>query len=703
MERWLKIEFLADMYKGTDVPLLKFQEEDYEALENDQLTVQGMMASRYIAQFEKEVSAWQVSLVNVADVFTTINEIQRTWSYLEPLFIHSDEVKRELPVDAERFAGIDVEIKDILMTSWETKNIKEACNVDGLLQRLEHELGGLDLCKKSLADFLDGRRRQFPRYYFTSEADLLDILSNGSVPEKVMIHTSKIYLSTKVLKLSETERTASDRPIAVGYVADVGKEYVPFEPPVPLEGKVEIYMQTVLDAMKSTLFENLKRSILRYAQMERKHWVMAKDDGGKRPADPAQIILLTLAINYVQGVEAAFDKIAAGDENAMVDYNNQQIEDLADLVRLTGGDLDGENRTRIMVCITMDSHGRDIVQKLIREKVSDATEFQWQSQLKHKYRETPKSAGMMSFVDRDPHLRDDGKRAEIAICDAILPYDYEYLGNGPRLVITPLTDRIYVTATQALNLMMGCAPAGPAGTGKTESTKDLASALAKCCYVFNCSPEMDYKGLGNIFKGLGSSGAWGCFDEFNRLIPEVLSVCTVQFKAVCDGIKAGAARVTVEGDEVSLDPTCGAHDPPRRNSRLRVPLPPRTLRGVAAMHQSGSAAFRSRLGRRRRGVAAMHHSGSAAFRSRLGRRRDSSKWKRRVPLPPPRRRRGVAAMHQSGSAAFRSRLGRRRDASKRKRRVPLPPRISADSPRPVAAIRQSGGWPRSRSFAGTSR
>ena len=163
------------------------------------------------------------------------------------------------------------------------------------------------------------------------------------------------------------------------------------------------------------------------------------------------------------------------------------------------------------------------------------------------------------YQGRDPQLRGEGgERAEVAICDAILPYDYEYLGNGPRLVITPLTDRVYVTATQALNLKMGCAPAGPAGTGKTETTKDLANALAKLIYVINCSPEMDYKGLGNIFKGVASSGAWVCFDEFNRLIPEVLSVCTVQFKSVCDGIAADATRIRVEGDEINLDPTCGA-------------------------------------------------------------------------------------------------------------------------------------------------
>jgi len=105
---------------------------------------------------------------------------------------------------------------------------------------------------------------------------------------------------------------------------------------------------------------------------------------------------------------------------------------------------------------------------------------------------------------------------------------------------------------------MGCAPAGPAGTGKTESTKDLANAMAKACYVFNCSGEMNYETMGNIFKGLASSGCWGCFDEFNRLVPEVLSVCSVQFKAVTDGIKYKSTRIVIEGDEISLDYTCGA-------------------------------------------------------------------------------------------------------------------------------------------------
>jgi dynein heavy chain len=174
---------------------------------------------------------------------------------------------------------------------------------------------------------------------------------------------------------------------------------------------------------------------------------------------PAQVALVGTQIYWTEETQAALDELEGGQEDAVKKYLGTCNERLNALIQRVLGDLKSDLRTKIISLITLDVHARDVVQKLIDSKAEGPSSFMWSQQLRF-------------------YWQAENRDVNIAITDFRTKYSYEWVGNSGRLVITPLTDRCYITLTMALRLMLGGAPAGPAGTGKTETTKDLARALA---------------------------------------------------------------------------------------------------------------------------------------------------------------------------------------------------------------------------------
>ncbi|XP_037301353.1 LOW QUALITY PROTEIN: dynein beta chain, ciliary-like, partial [Manduca sexta] len=413
---WAIMEFDYTTHDRTGIKLPKASEELVETLEDNQNQVQNMMSSKFIGFYEVEVTAWQKKLGTADAVIALWFEVQRKWQYLESIFVGSDDIRSQLPEDSKRFDGIDKTFKELLKDIAATPNVVQATNKPGLLDKLEELMRALNLCEKALNDYLETKRLAYPRFYFVSSADLLDILSNGNNPPAVCRHLTKLYDNLAKLVFPK-----AGSKHAFEMISKENEEHVPFKAPCcDCSGKVELWLNRVTDCMRYTLRDIFEHCVKSYEDKSRDEWVF------DWPAQPA---LVGTQIWWTTETNQAFEKLEEGYENALKDYQKKQIAQLNALIVLLLGDLTVGDRQKIMTICTIDVHSRDVVAKLIVAKVETSNAFQWQSQLRHRW---------------DNNLNN----CFANICDAQFLYDYEYLGNTPRLLSQPLTDRCYITLTQ---------------------------------------------------------------------------------------------------------------------------------------------------------------------------------------------------------------------------------------------------------------
>lgn len=498
------------------------QDKMYESLDNLISGINMVLANRYVTNIRQKSELMKKQLVLLSEVYEELVKMQKTWIQMERIF-QQGEIKAMLPRESAIFQTLN--------KWWETEvpKLKKELNkiivnkIRGqrVLRELRDHNKSLDFINQSLQEMLDAKRQNFPRFYFLSDDEVIDIIATDKT-DKLQGMLNKIF--DGITRLAVEEQSGN----AVAMISKE-KEEVKFLKQMKMSGKPDEYMFEIEGQMRIVVGRRLAEGNKSYEPESRHLWVTSGISG--------QVVATVAQIRWTEETETAINE-QQRDVSSLDHHFEQQQKQIIELAKLVSRpDLPSLQRHIIVALITTDVHARDIVEELRDSSVTSTDDFIWKKQLRY------------YTIDPEKTTPDNTKIEQV---QATLMYGHEYMGATSRLVITPLTDRCWITITMALHIQRGANPAGPAGTGKTESTKDLAKAIALFCFVFNCSDQVDYVLVGKLFSGLAQQGCWACLDEFNRINVEVLSVIAQQLLTIRNAlikIKARTQALEVEGGQ----------------------------------------------------------------------------------------------------------------------------------------------------------
>lgn len=484
-----------------------------------------MKLSPYYKVFEEDAASWEEKLNRIHVLFDVWIDVQRQWVYLEGIFSGSADIKHLLPLESQRFQNINNEFLSVMKKVYKSPFVMDVLGIQGIQKSLERLAEMLNKIQKALGEYLERERASFPRFYFVGDEDLLEIIGNSKDILRIMKHLKKMFAGISTMQLNE-ELTE-----ILGMSSREG-ETVFFTEPIQLKDfpKINDWLAKIESEMRVSLARLLTSAVEGLGEF---YNVEGLTDPSRFvewiKAYPAQLVTLAVQVAWTTDANSALESGQV--PQSALETVLRGLELLADVV-LT--DLDAITRRKCEHLITELVHQRDVTRTLVVGNITNPKDFQWLYQMRFYL---------------DTNIKNPLEQLSIRVANATFPYGWEYLGVPDRLVQTPLTDRCYLTLTQALDTQLGGSPFGPAGTGKTESVKALGVQLGRFVLVFCCDETFDFQAMGRIFVGLCQVGAWGCFDEFNRLEERILSAVSQQVQSIQQGL---AALVTNPNAEIEL-------------------------------------------------------------------------------------------------------------------------------------------------------
>jgi len=478
-----------------------------------------MKHSPYYRVFEEEASSWEDKLSRVHLLFDVWVDVQRQWVYLEGIFSANVDIKHLLPMETARFQSINAEFINVLKKVYKSPFVLDVINIAQIQKSMERLGDLLKKIQKALGDYLEKERALFSRFYFIGDEDLLEIIGNSKDIPRIQKHFKKMFAGVAGILLAddnqtiiavisnEGERLSLSRPIHINEYRKINEWLVALE--VEIKQSLAFQLHDSVSELSTIYF---------LPELDHQNFINWIDKF------PSQVILLSVQILWTQSIEKDMKEFAIGKAKTLAHSLSIVEKCLQILVDLVLTDLSPLKRKISEHLITELVHQKDVILLLSEVKSISHDNFQWLSQMRFYY---------------NALMENPTSRLTIEMAGASFVYGFEYLGVFDKLVQTPLTDSCYLTLTQALKSRLGGSPFGPAGTGKTESVKALGNQLGRFVLVFCCDENFDFQAMGRIFVGLSQVGAWGCFDEFNRLEERILSAVSQQIQTIQMGLKEG--------------------------------------------------------------------------------------------------------------------------------------------------------------------